>query len=126
MRDDTYTEDFADIMSCSRERQLLFRIMQAWDVHGLPCDFNDSKVRPAFNRSSGNVFLVNEDFQVAMLRDGELESWYSCPYRGDEGFFEDLVREYHTLHPDDQEYLRCVVEVRGESIPGAEVTDATS
>ena len=125
MRDDPYTEDLAYIMSCSRERQLLFRIMQAWDVHGLPSDFNDSKVRPAFNRSSGNVFLVNEDFQVAMLRDGELESWYCYSYRGDEGFFEDLVREYPNLHPDDQEYLRSVAEVRGESIPGAEVTDAT-
>ena len=124
MGDDTYTEDFADICSCWRERQMLIDIMRAWGDHGLPVDFNDDRARPAFNRNSGNVFLVNDDHQVAMLRGGKLESWYFCPYRGDEGFFDDLVREYPNLHPEDQEYLRSVAEVRGESIPGVEVADA--
>lgn len=121
MRDDSYTEDFADICSCSRERQILIDIMRAWGDHGLPDDFSDDKVRPAFNRNSGHVFLVNDDYQVAMLRDGRLESWYSCPYHGEEGFFDDLVRQYGQMHQEDQEYVRQLAEVRGESIPGVEV-----
>lgn len=121
MRDDSYTEDFADICSCGREREMLIAIMRAWGESGLPDDFTDERVRPAFNRNSGHVFLVNEDYQVAMLRDGRLESWYFCPYRGEEGFFDDLVKQYDQMHPEDQEYMRQLAEVRGESIPGVEV-----
>ena len=124
MRDNTYTEDFADICSCSRERNMLIDIMRAWGDHGLPDDFSDERVRPAFNRNSGHVFLVNCEYQVAMLRDGRLQSWYSCPYRGEEGFFDDLVEQYADMHPDDQEYMRSLAEVRGESIPGVEEDDA--
>jgi hypothetical protein len=123
MHDNTYTEDFADICSCPRERNMLIDIMRAWGNHGLPDEFTDSKVRPAFNRNSGHVFLVNEDYEVCMLRDGRLESWFVCPYGGEEGFFDDLVEMYADLHRDDQEYLRGVAELRGASIPGVEVSD---
>jgi len=122
MREDSYTEDFADICSCGREREILIQIMRAWGEGGLPDDFSDDRVRPAFNRNSGHVFLVNDDHQVCMLRDGSLESWYYLGYGGQEGFFDDLVPLYPDLHPDDQFYLRQIAEIRGKSIP--EVTDA--
>jgi hypothetical protein len=43
-----------------------------------------------FNTRSGNVFLVDEDYNVAMLNDGDLEMFYSCPECGHEGFKEDF------------------------------------
>lgn len=43
-----------------------------------------------FNPESGNVFLVDEDFNVAMICDGDLEMFYSCSECGHEGFKEDF------------------------------------
>ncbi len=41
----------------------------------------------SMNTSSGNVFLVDEDYNVAMLNeDGKLENWVSCSYCGAEEF----------------------------------------
>jgi hypothetical protein len=40
-----------------------------------------------FNPNSGNVFLVDEDYGVAMLNDnGKLENWVDCSNCGAEGF----------------------------------------
>lgn len=40
-----------------------------------------------FNRNSGNVFLCDEDYNVAMLDDdGELKMFYTCSECGNEGF----------------------------------------
>ena len=121
---DYYTEDFADICSCSRERHMLIDIMRAWGDHGLPNDFDDTKVRPAFNRNSGHVFLVNEEFQVCMLRDGKLESFYTSPYEGKEGFFDDLVEEYGDMHPEDQRWLRDIAKATGQTIPNTDEEDS--
>jgi hypothetical protein len=69
----TYTEDFADFGA--RERGMVRDILDAWNKQGLPEDFNDDGVRPAFNLNSGNVFLVNSDYQVAMMNGENLESF---------------------------------------------------
>lgn len=43
-----------------------------------------------FNPNSGNVFLVDEDYRVAMLNDdNKLAEWFSCPNCGHEGFQDD-------------------------------------
>ena len=125
---DYYTEDFADIVSCARERCMLIDIMRAWGDSGLPEDFGDTNVRPAFNRSSGLVFLVNEDHQVCMLRDGKLESWYSSPVQGKEGFFSDLAEQYFSMHPEDQEWLHDIADSIGQTIPNTqkEESDASA
>lgn len=40
-----------------------------------------------FNPNSGNVFLVDDDYNVVMLNDsGKLENWLNCPQCGEEGF----------------------------------------
>lgn len=71
--------------------------------------FFDNDVKPAFNMSSGYVFLINSEYQACMLCDGTpdtLEVWHTLPYSGEEGFIfdlQDLDRE--TMHPDDVEYL---------------------
>lgn len=107
----SYTESFSDFGA--RERHMLTEIMNAWDKHGLPDDFSDDNVRPAFNMNSGFVFLVNDDCQVAMMNGDKLESFYWTPYEGREGFFDDLIEEYADMHRDDQEYMRDLARALG-------------
>ena len=74
-----------------REIEMLRDILDAWVKHGLPEDFNGEGVHPMFNMNSGDVFLTNEEFQVAMLNGGDtLESFYSCSECGYEGFMGDM------------------------------------
>lgn len=77
----------------SRERRMLIELLTAWDEQGLPENFNDEAVVPIMNQNSGNVFLTNEDFDVAMMHNGQLESFYSCPYCGHEGFKDEMDHE---------------------------------
>ena len=117
----SYTENFADFGI--RERRILADILDAWNKNGLPDDFSDDNVRPAMNMNSGFVFLVNDDCQVAMMNGDKLESFYSTPYEGREGFFDDLIDEYADMHREDQEYMRDVARAlyREDEIPeGAE------
>ena len=61
-----------------------------------------------FNLSSGNVFLANSDFQVAMFNGSKLESFYSCPICGHEGFLDEMK------HGDeDEECLEYVEQIGG-------------
>jgi hypothetical protein len=110
MGDKFYTEDMADIFECARERRMVLEILKAWESGGLPSDFDATGVKLAFNRNSGNVFLVNEEFQVAMVEGLCLESFYSSPYEGREGFFTDLLSEYPTMHREDQEWFRDIAK----------------
>lgn len=73
-----------------REIEELKDILTAWVDKGLPEDFNGEGVHPMFNMNSGNVFLTNEDYQVAMMNGDSLESFYSCPECGHEGFMADM------------------------------------
>lgn len=73
-----------------RELELLELLLAAMRKNGLPDDFENNGVTPMFNMKSGEVFLTNSEYQVAMEADGKLESWYSCPICGHEGFLEDM------------------------------------
>lgn len=79
--------------------------------------FLGSGVKPCFNRNSGYVFLTDEDYNVAMEANGKLLDWFSSPYNGVEGFFEDIKPEYESMHPDDQEWLQNIAEELGEELP---------
>lgn len=107
---DGYTENLADFLSGARERRMVLEILKAWESGGLPDDFNEDGVKIAFNSNSGNVFLTNEDFQVAMVDGLCLESFYSSPYEGREGFFADLLEEYPDMHREDQEWFRDIAK----------------
>ena len=73
---------------------------------GLPDDFDSDGIKVVFNTYSGNVFLTNSEYQVVMIDDeGNLYSFYSTPYEGREGSFEDLLEEFDDMHPEDQEYM---------------------
>jgi len=124
---DVYTEDLSEILGCARERGLVQDILNAWGNHGLPDDFNDDGVKLAFNRHSGNVFLVNSEYQCCMVSDGKLESFYSSPYQGIEGFFDELVEQYSHMQHEDREWLRDIAKNLGriDELPEMEESEAT-
>jgi len=64
-------------------------------------------VKVGFNKNSGNVFLVDEDYNVLMFDGSELDLFISLPYSGEEGFYEDLI-EMDYLDNEDREYLNSL------------------
>lgn len=75
-----------------REKAMASKLL-AEMCKGLPEDFSDDEVTVMMNSNSGNVFLTNADYQVAMMNGDKLESFYNCPYCGHEGFKEDMAHE---------------------------------
>lgn len=115
MSNDIYTEDLADFGA--RERAMAAELL----AQRLPDGFSDDGVKLAFNRNSGFVFLVNSDYQCAMMNGDELQIFHSTPYAGHEGFLSDLLDEYKPddLNSDDVEYLRAAAEAEGVELPEA-------
>ena len=89
-----YTENLSDIITFDRERALAIELLQAWGEQGLPDDFYEEGVKVAFNRNSGYVFLVNDEYQCAMMNGDKLEIHYTSPYDGHEGFIDELFEWY--------------------------------
>ena len=112
-----YTENLSDFGF--REITMLRDLLDAWVKRGLPEDFDKEGVKPAMNTQSGFVFLVNAEYQVAMLNGDNLESFYTTPYEGHEGFLSDLLEEYPDMHADDQEYVREIALNLGREVPQA-------
>ena len=115
----TYTEDLADFgYREQREAQNLF---EAWKSNGLPVDFWNNGVKIGFNMNSGYVFLTNSDYQVAMSTTNEqaqleLYSFYTSPYEGKEGSFDDLLEEYKEMHPEYQEWFQEIADNVNRSV----------
>ena len=100
---DVYTEDFSKFGF--RELDEAGKLLTAIK-NGLPSDFDDEGIKVGFNMNSGFVFLTNSEYQVAMIDDeGKLYSFYSTPYEGREGSYEELLEEFDNMHPEDQEYM---------------------
>lgn len=90
-----------------RELMELELLLKAYREQGLPKDFDNDEVVPIMNSNSGYVFLTNSNYQVAMLTDdNKLQSFYSCPQCGHEGFLEDI--EHNESDKDCQEYVKSV------------------
>jgi hypothetical protein len=92
-----------------REKKMAAELLNAMCEQGLPEDFEDDEVTVMMNMNSGNVFLTNSEYQVAMMNGDALESWYYTPYSGHEGFAEDLKAEYESdgdsWNQEDIDYL---------------------
>jgi len=113
MANDIYTEDLADFGS--RERRMAAELL----AQPLPDTFNDDGVKLAFNRNSGFVFLVNSDYQCAMMNGDKLEVFHSTPYSGLEGFIEDLLSENEPedINSEDAEYILEAADSEGVDLP---------
>ena len=111
----SYTENLADFGS--RERHMAAELL----THPLPDNFSDSGVRIAFNMNSGCVFLVNDDYQCAMMNGDRLEIFHFTPYEGHEGFLSDLLDEYSPddLSSEDADYLRQAADAENLALPAA-------
>lgn len=95
-----------------KELEELKDLIVAMMEQGLPDDFSDDEVHPMMNQYSGNVFLTNADYQVAMLNgDKELKSFYSLSYSGIEGFLEDLLNEYENGNIQDEEDIEELIRI---------------
>ena len=98
-----YTENLSDFGA--QERKILADLLaEPW-----PENFNGGGgVKAAFNRYSGFVFLLNDDYQILMLNGDRAEVFLTTPYEGIEGFLEDIINEYSPseLQSDDVEFLR--------------------
>ena len=70
-----------------------------------PEDFEPDGVTVMMNTSSGNVFLTNSEHQVAMMNGDKLESFYTCPECGHEGFKDEMQ------HEGDAECARYLREI---------------
>ena len=91
------------------ERSKLVDIFEAWEKYGLPTDFSESEVVAMFNKNSGKVFLSNEDYEVAVLENGALVSFYVLP-SGLEGTFTELyhdstIEEWNSWDDEDRSYV---------------------
>lgn len=95
-----------------RELAMLEEILKAMREQGLPDNFSDDEVVPMMNQNSGNVFLTNSDYEVAMMNGDTLEMFYTLPYNGNEGFVEDLIQQYKNddIDREDFEYLADILE----------------
>jgi hypothetical protein len=91
MKDEITTTDLSNFGY--RERKMAAELLTASVEQGFPDDFEDDGVTVMMNRNSGNVFLTNSNYQVAMMNGNKLESWYTCPYCGHEGFKEDMEHD---------------------------------
>ena len=104
------TTNFADFGW--RERRMAADLLVASCEQGFPDDFDDEGVEIMMNRNSGNVFFTNSEYQVCMLNGDDLESFYSTPYHGHEGFAEELQEMFEeegdSWNQADIDFLRDI------------------
>ena len=103
-----------------REKKMAAELLTGM-CQGLPDDFDDNEVTVMMNTSSGNVFLTNSDFQVAMMNGDKLESFYSCPECGHEGFKEEM--EHGEGNAECRRYLRDIGVLEAEEESEEEYTE---
>lgn len=108
----------------AREKLIAAKLLIEMCENGLPDDFWDDGVTPMLNTHSGNVFLTNSDYQVAMINpeSGILESFYNTPYAGKEGFKDELIQEFNDEPGDwnieDVEWLNDMGFISDEEFEG--------
>lgn len=109
-----------------RELSMLKDLINAMIEQGLPDNFSDDEVVPMMNQNSGNVFLTNSDYQVAMLNGTDLEMFYTLSYHGVEGFASDLFVEFchGNIEQEDLEELADILESEGMEDEAEEVRNS--
>ncbi len=102
---DTHTRDLSQ-MPLDQVKDLFV----ALDNDGWPSDFSERNVVVEYNKKSGNVYFTNDNSDCCMINTNskQLESHYSTPCQGYEGFFDDLVHYFDRMNEDDQEYVRNI------------------
>ena len=89
----------------ARELAELRYLLGAMLKQGLPDDFSKDGVIPMFDQPSGHVFLTNSEHEVCMINGDKLESFYTSPYDGLEGFYDELKEQYDDMNEEDKEWF---------------------
>lgn len=100
-------------------------LMKAYVEGKCPENFYNDGVTVEFNPNSGNVFLTNSEYQVAMFEGEELKIWYWLDYHGNEGFIEDLYEQFKDgyVKQEDFEELADALQAEGMEEEAEEVRD---
>ncbi|MEM3858695.1 MAG: hypothetical protein QW478_04735 [Candidatus Micrarchaeaceae archaeon] len=88
-----------------RELEEAVRLLTAFREQRQRTYFMGNGIKLYFNKLSGNVFLADEDSNVAMMNGDKLEQWFICPECGYEGFKEDMK---HKGNKACKEYLKSI------------------
>ncbi len=81
--------------------------------------YGEEGVAVEFNPNNGDVFLVDNDFNVAMMADNNLEDWFVLSYAGHEGFLDNLIQMYRDgeiVDKEDIEQLTYFAEIYRRSL----------
>jgi len=94
-----------------REVGMLGEMLNAWadqNLSSLAKKYFGELTEWGFNPQSGFVYLTDEDDNVLMFNESmkKLDLFLSTPDEGQEGFIEDLAREFNYLTEDDQDFVR--------------------
>ena len=103
------TEDLMDFGY--RELDMAGNLLKAFKTQKDKTEYLGDNVKIMMNQNSGNVFLTDEDCNVAMMNGEYLEDFYTCPICGHEGFKEDM--EHNEDDEDCQEYLKDMNIIEG-------------
>jgi transcription initiation factor IIE alpha subunit len=91
-----------------RELQIAGKLLTVLKTERDKTKYLSDGIAVEFNPSSGCVFLVDENCQVAMLNGEELEDFFSCPECGAEGFLEDIKN--HSQKKACKDYIKQITE----------------
>jgi len=94
-----------------REVGMLGEMLNAWadqNLSSLAKKYFGELTDWGFNPQSGFVYLTDEDDNVLMFNESmkKLDLFLSTPDEGQEGFIEDLAREFNYLTEDDQDFVK--------------------
>ena len=98
-----------------RELGMAGELLTAYSNNNDFAFFSNEGVQLMMNTSSGNVFLTDSDYNVLMMNDDKLEEFFTSPYDGKEGFFDDLLPEYEEMNEEDKEWFKGIADAVGRS-----------
>ena len=75
-------------------------------------DFYPEDVAIFKNTDLNIIFMANDEYSVLVYKDGELVSYYTSPYAGIEGTFEELSEQYDEMSEEDKEWFNEVKSAR--------------
>lgn len=75
-------------------------------------DFYPEDVAIFKNTDLNIIFMANDEYSVLVYKDGELVSYYTSPYAGIEGTFEELSEQYDEMSKEDKEWFDDIKRYR--------------
>ena len=94
MTDETVTKDLGRFGY--RELKMGAELLTAWSSDADQTEALTSDGLALWcNMMNGNVFLCDEDYNVAMMNDNVLEDWVTCGYCSHEDFRSEVVDDDH-------------------------------